>query len=139
MNASSEDYLEALLVLKERHGQVRAMDVAHALGYTKASVSIAMRKLREGGYVVCTPEHLLELTDQGRKIAALVWEKHQVLTLLLRSFGVPEEQAAADACRMEHTLSDISFHAIRARLTIELPKNIQFLDATQTTDDPQNT
>ncbi|MDR0884499.1 MAG: metal-dependent transcriptional regulator [Oscillospiraceae bacterium] len=112
MHASAEDYLEAILELSA-HGAVRAVDVAAHLGFSRASVSVAMKKLREAGLVVPDEDGALRLTEGGHALAAQVLERHNVLRDWLIGLGVPENIAAEDACRMEHILSFESFEAIQ--------------------------
>ena len=113
IHESSEDYLESILMLKERKGFVRSIDIANELDYTKASVSIAMKKLRENGYVETDANGLLTLTPEGLEIAARVYERHRVLSDLLMALGVSAETARADACRIEHDLSDETWEKIK--------------------------
>ena len=114
--ASAENYLERILMLKEQQGVVRSIDIAHSMNFTKASVSIAMKQLRENGYVGVGEGGSIELTEKGYAIAARTWERHRVVTELLTSFGVPLNTAREDACRIEHDLSDESFRCIQAHL-----------------------
>lgn len=114
IHESAEDYLESILMLKERKGAVRSIDVAHELGFTKASVSVAMKKLRESGYITVDHEGLLSLTDEGLQVAARVYERHKLLTEFFVRLGVRPETAAADACKIEHDLSEETFEKILA-------------------------
>ncbi len=109
IHQSSEDYLEAVLILKERNGMVRSVDIAAELQYTKASVSIAMKKLRENGYVKMDDEGFITLTETGQEIADHIYDRHKTLTSFFEQLGVSPEVAAADACRVEHDLSDETF------------------------------
>ena len=111
---SGEDYLEMILMLSRRKAQVRSIDIAHELDVSKPSVSVAMKKLRESGYIVVDADGAISLTDDGRIIAERMLERHTVLTQLLVSLGVSEETARTDACKIEHDLSEESFEAIRA-------------------------
>ena len=127
IHESAEDYLEAILMLREKTGAVRAVDVAEALSFTKASVSVAMKKLRENGYVRLDEEGFLLLTPTGEAtaIASRIYSRHKALTDFFVSLGVSEEIAAKDACKVEHDLSQETFekllaHALRFR---EMPKN----------------
>ena len=113
---SAENYLERILMLREKHGAVRSIDIAHALGFTKPSVSIAMKQLRENGYVTVDEGGYIELTNKGHAIAFRTYERHKVITELLVSLGVSPEAAHDDACRMEHDISDESFRCIQAFL-----------------------
>ena len=112
---SSEDYLEAMLMLKERRGYVRSVDVATQLGVTKPSVSYATKRLRENGYITMDAEGLISLTDTGMEIAARIYERHKLLSQLLIRLGVSPETARADACKIEHDLSVETFDVIRER------------------------
>ena len=109
---SAEDYLESILMLHERHGQVRSIDIVNQLGFSKPSVSIAMKKLRENGYITMAEDGLITLTDSGREIASRVYRRHRVITELFVLLGVGREQAAEDACRVEHDLSPETFARI---------------------------
>ena len=113
IHESAEDYLEAVLMLSEKNVAVRSIDVAAQLGYSKPSVSIAMKKLRENGFVEMNHSGFITLTEAGRKIAEDTYEKHKVISKVLIAMGVPAEIALKDACRMEHTLSPESFEAIK--------------------------
>jgi Mn-dependent DtxR family transcriptional regulator len=110
---SSEDYLEAMLMLKERRGYVRSVDVATQLGVTKPSVSYATKRLRENGYITMDTDGLIGLTDAGMEIAARIYERHKLLTQILIDLGVSEEAAREDACKIEHDLSIETFDVIR--------------------------
>ena len=112
IHESAEDYLEAILMLKERKGAVRSIDIANELEYTKPSVSVAMKKLRENGYVLMDDEGLLTLTPEGEKIAAHVYSRHKLLTEFFVRLGVSEATAAADACKVEHDLSEETFEKL---------------------------
>ena len=112
-NESSEDYLETILILGNRSSLVRAVDIAAEMGFKKPSVSVAMKNLRENGYVVINKEGHIFLTDAGREIAEMIYERHTLLSTWLISLGVSPETAAEDACRMEHVISKESFSAIK--------------------------
>ena len=114
IHQSAEDYLETILVLWEHKGLVRSIDVANKMGYTKASVSIAMKKLREAGYVEMDAEGFLTLTAAGQEIADRVYTRHKLLTAFFIRLGVSEEVAAADACRIEHDISEETFQCLLA-------------------------
>jgi Mn-dependent DtxR family transcriptional regulator len=109
---SKEDYLEAILIIKERQGYVRSTDVADQLGVTKPSVSYATRHLKEDGFITSDHAGMLVLTDSGREIAERIYRRHRILTKLFIELGVSDEQAAIDACKTEHDLSDETFDAI---------------------------
>lgn len=109
IHESAEDYLEAILMLRERLGAVRSVDVAGELGFSKASVSIAMKKLRENGYVVMDGDSFLSLTPAGEQIATHIYDRHKTLTDFFIRLGVEPETAARDACKVEHDLSQETF------------------------------
>ena len=109
---AAEDYLEAMLMMKERHGYIRSIDVADYLGVTKPSVSYATKRLRESGYITMDKDGLITLTKQGMSIASSMLDRHQTLTRFLMALGVDQETAEADACKMEHDISQTSFEAI---------------------------
>ena len=113
VHESGEMYLEAILVLSQRNNFVRSIDVSEYLGYSKPSVSRAMGILRSGGYICMDKDGALTLTESGMKIAEKIYERHTVLSRLLMRLGVSEETAAADACKLEHAVSDESFEAIK--------------------------
>lgn len=113
VHESGEMYLEAILVLSKRSGFVRSIDVSEYLGYSKPSVSRAMGILRGGDYIVMDKDGSITLTDTGREIAEKIYERHTVLSRLLIRMGVSEETATADACKLEHAISDESFEAIK--------------------------
>ena len=113
IHESSEDYLESILMLKERKGFVRSIDIANELDYTKASVSIAMKKLRENGYIAVDGEGNLTLLDPGREIAERIYSRHRLLTHFFMQLGVDEKIAAEDACKAEHILSEQTLEKIR--------------------------
>lgn len=106
-------YLESIYVLSKQSNYVRSIDVSEYMGYSKPSVSRAMGLLKSGGYIVMDDENHITLTDSGREIAEKIYDRHTLLTELLVRLGVTEETAAQDACKMEHTISDESFEAIR--------------------------
>ena len=110
---SIEDYLETILLLHKKNGQVRSIDIAHELNYTKPSVSVAMKNLREKEYITMEDKGYITLTEAGRKRAEGVLEKHTILSDWLISIGVSQETALEDACRIEHDLSEESFEAIK--------------------------
>ena len=112
IHESAEDYLEQILMVLERKGHVRSIDIAAGLNVTKASVCVAMRKLRENGYINMGSDNLISLTDKGYAIARKIYDRHRTLTKYLMQLGVPEKNAREDACKIEHDLSDKSFEAI---------------------------
>ena len=113
IHESAENYLETILVLQQRKGSVRSIDIANELEFSKPSVSVAMKNLRQGGYIEMDAAGLIRLLPPGQAIAEAVLEKHRLMTEFLVSLGVSPEVAAEDACRIEHVLSDESFEAIK--------------------------
>ena len=113
LQESGEMYLEAIHVLSKQQSLVRSIDVSEYLGYSKPSVSRAVGLLKAGEYITVDNEGGLNLTDAGREIAEKIYERHTLLTRLLVKVGVSEEVAAADACKLEHAISDESFQAIK--------------------------
>ena len=113
---AAEDYLEAILRLSQKGGGVRSVDIATMLSVSKPSVSHAMKLLREDGYIAMDRYGTVTLLDKGAEIANRIYERHTVLTTMLESLGVPSEIARADACKMEHDISDESFARIKERL-----------------------
>lgn len=113
MQESPEDYLETIYMLSLEQEAVRSIDVARHLGFSKPSVSVAMKRLRENGYVNMDDSNYLTLTDAGKEIASRVFERHNVLSGYLRSVGVSADTAAKDACRIEHVLSEESFQILK--------------------------
>ena len=114
IHESAEDYLESILIIQEQSGQVRSIDVVNKLGYSKPSVSIAMKKLRESGYIVMAGDGNITLTATGMEIASRIYRRHKTITRLFELMGVSPEQAAADACKVEHDLSEETFGRICA-------------------------
>ena len=115
IHESAEDYLESILMLKERKGMVRSIDIANELQFTKASVSVAMKKLRENGYIAVDGEGNLTLLEPGREIAERIYSRHRLLTHFFMQLGVDEKTAAEDACKAEHILSEQTLEKIRER------------------------
>lgn len=115
IHESAEDYLESILVLKERRGIVHSIDIVNELGYSKPSVSIAMKKLRENGYIAVDGEGNLTLLEPGREIAERIYSRHRLLTHFFMQLGVDEKTAAEDACKAEHILSEQTLEKIRER------------------------
>jgi len=107
-----EDYLEAMLMMKEKHGYIRSIDVAEALGVTKPSVSYTTKRLRENGYITMDKDGLITLTDLGMEVASRTWKRHKLLTEFFMRLGVDEKTAREDACKVEHDLSEKTFDAI---------------------------
>lgn len=116
---SLEDYLETILMLQKSRGQVRSIDIANEMNFTKPSVSVAMKNLREKGYITMDITGYITLTETGRQRAEDVLERHTILADLLMRIGVNKETALADACKVEHDLSEESFKAIKRALLSE--------------------
>ena len=110
---SAEDYLEAILVLSGLNGTVRSIDIVNRLKVSKPSVSVAMKKLREHGFIEMNSDGYITLTEDGRKIADRVYERHLFISQWLKDLGVADEVAAVDACKIEHVLSEETFRAIK--------------------------
>ena len=113
---SAEDYLERILILQERNKEVRSIDIAHDMGFSKPSISVAMKKLKEAGLIDVDKNGFITLTKEGHVIADKVYERHCVLTKVLTSIGVSEEQAEKDACKVEHVISEETFEAIKKNI-----------------------
>ncbi len=113
IHESAEDYLEAILILKERLGMVRSIDVVNEKHFKKPSVSVAMKKLRENGYITMDKDGFISLLPSGEEIARRIYERHKLLTQFFIRLGVTPEVAAADACKIEHDLSDETFQKIK--------------------------
>ena len=111
---AAEDYLETMLMMREKHGYIRSVDVALHLGVTKPSVSYATKRLRESGHIVMDKDGLITLTESGMAVAESMYQRHRVLTRLLTELGVDEPTAREDACKLEHDLSEQSFQALCA-------------------------
>lgn len=115
-NESAENYLETILVLSKKLPVVRSVDIANELGFKKSSVSIAMKNLREKNHITVTDSGFIYLTDEGKAIAEMIYERHQLISTCLVKLGVPEDIAVHDACRIEHVISKESFEAIKKYL-----------------------
>lgn len=113
---SAENYLETILIINKRKGFCRSVDIANELGYSKPSVSVAMKNLRENGYIDVMGDGSIVLLEPGLEIAGKLYERHTMLTEFLETIGVPAETASEDACRIEHVLSEESIGAISAQL-----------------------
>ena len=120
IHESSENYLEAILIIKNEKGSVRSIDIANHLNFSKPSVSVAMKNLRENGYIEMDTEGYITLTDKGRAIAETIYERHTLISRWLITLGVNPKTAVEDACRIEHVISRESFDAIK-RHTGDLP------------------
>lgn len=113
IHESAEDYLESILIVQERLGSVRSIDIVNELGYSKPSVSIAMKKLRENGYISMAADGTITLNDSGLEVASRVYGRHKTLTRLFTLLGVSPEIAAEDACKVEHDLNEETFARIK--------------------------
>lgn len=113
---SGENYLETILILQERLGEVRSVDIANELGFSKPSVSVAMKQFRENGYILVDANGHISLTELGMSVAKKVYERHEVLSRLLISIGVSHDVALEDACRIEHDISEETFERLKACL-----------------------
>ena len=118
IHESAEDYLEAIYMQSLEKGYVRSIDIANALGYSKPSVSVAMKQLEENGYIRRDADRLLYLEDKGLAIAKRIYERHETIAAVLMSLGVGRENAYKDACKIEHDLSDESFDRIRDYIAV---------------------
>ena len=116
IHESGENYLEAILMIRNRTGGCRAIDVARELGFSKPSVSIMMRELREKGFIQIGESNDISLTKEGLSVAESIYERHEVIAHMLMAIGVPEETAYQDACKIEHDLSPITFEKIKEQL-----------------------
>ncbi len=112
-NESAENYLETILVLSHKLTTVRSVDIANELGYKKSSVSVAMKNLRESAHITVDDLGGIHLTESGKAIADMIYERHTFLSSLLISLGVPEEIALEDACKIEHVISPESFEGLK--------------------------
>ena len=110
---SAENYLEAILIIKEEKGTVRAIDIAHHLGFSKPSVSVALKQLENNGLILRDDSSNIDLTDEGMKIAASIYERYTLLGKLFITLGVSEETAMADACKIEHDISAETFECLK--------------------------
>ena len=115
---SAENYLETILVLGKLHPTVRSIDIAEEMGFKKSSVSVAMKNLREKNHIVVSKEGFISLTNTGREIAEMIYERHELISKWLVTLGVDKDTAVADACRMEHILSKESFEAIKNHIAL---------------------
>ena len=111
---SAENYLETILILEKKQGNVRSIDIANELEYSKASVSVAMKQLRENGYINIDKDGHISFTDIGKENAERIFERHNIITKILIHMGVTPHTAADDACRIEHVISEESFNALKS-------------------------
>lgn len=123
IHESAENYLETILVLQQKNGSVRSIDIANELDFSKPSVSVAMKNLRTNGYIEMDKSGLITLLPSGREIAERTYEKHRILSQCLIALGVDPEVAAEDACRIEHVISNESFHAIKKHVGGHVTEN----------------
>ncbi len=124
IHESAENYLETILILKNRNGYVRSVDIANELSFTKPSISVAMKAFREEGYIEMDADGHISLTPKGLAIAEKIYERHQTLAKILMALGVSEKTAFADACKIEHDISDETFDKIKE--FIANPKALSF-------------
>ena len=113
LQESGENYLETILILSKKKPVVRSVDIANELGYKKSSVSIAMKNLREKKHITVTDAGFIYLTDSGKEIAEMIYERHEVLADWLTRIGVPADIASEDACKLEHVLSAETYQALK--------------------------
>lgn len=113
IQASAENYLEAILVLQKKNGKVKSIDIANHLNFSKPTISITMKKFRDNGYITIDDKKNIHLTEKGEEIAVRMQERHLLLSKVLILIGVEETQAFEDACKMEHAISDMTFERIR--------------------------
>ena len=118
IHESAENYLETILMLSKKLPVVRSVDIANELDFKKSSVSIAMKNLREKNHITVTDAGFIYLTDEGRKIAEMIYERHEFLSSYLESLGVPADIAAEDACKIEHVISKESFEAMKRSISL---------------------
>ena len=124
LQESGEMYLETIYILTKKNHDVRSLDVAEYMNFSKPSVSRAVRLLKQGGYITVDPDGYLHLTDLGKEIASKIYERHTLLTEFLMRLGVDRETASADACKIEHDISDKSFEAIKRH--VDEKKTVSF-------------
>lgn len=117
INESAENYLETILMLSKKLPVVRSVDIANELNFKKSSVSIAMKNLREKNHITVTESGFIYLTDSGKEIAEMIYERHELLSSWLIALGVSAEVATEDACKMEHVISKESFEAIKKHVS----------------------
>ncbi|MBP3912322.1 MAG: metal-dependent transcriptional regulator [Niameybacter sp.] len=119
LNESAENYLETILILSQKLPVVRSVDIANELNFKKSSVSTAMKNLRENHYITVTEAGFIYLTDTGKEVAEMIYERHKILSSWLKQLGVSEEIALEDACKIEHVISKESFEAIKKLIAIK--------------------
>lgn len=123
MRESGEMYLETILILSKKSESVRSIDISEHMGYSKPSVSRAVGLLKNRGLILVDPAGLITLTEEGRRIAENIYDRHNTLTELLVMVGVDPETAAEDACKIEHYISEKSFRAIKQRMDQHIKEN----------------
>ncbi len=116
LHESGEMYLETILILKNRFGYVRSIDIANEMGVSKPSVSRAVGLLKDNGYIAFDPNGMILLTESGKTVADKIYERHKLLTKFLTSLGVSGETAARDACKIEHVISDETFSLLKKKM-----------------------
>ncbi|MCL2286546.1 MAG: metal-dependent transcriptional regulator [Firmicutes bacterium] len=114
IQASAEDYLETIYVLTKQNGKVRSVDIANHMGFSKPTISIIMKQFRDNGYITLDSSRNIHLTEKGTKIAQGIHERHMLLSNILIAIGVDKETAIADACKIEHNISEKTFECIKA-------------------------
>ena len=114
IKASAEDYLEAIYVLTKKHGEVKSIDIANHMNFSKPTISIQMKQFRDNGYITFGDNRCILLTEKGEEIARRIHERHTLLAEILIALGVNESQAFEDACKIEHSISNESFECIKA-------------------------
>ena len=119
MHESAENYLETILILKNKQSKVKSIDIVRELGFSKPSISVAMKNLKQKGYIVIDNNGFIDFTEEGVAIAEKVYERHTTITELLVKIGVNEKTAAEDACRIEHVISEESFEALKKYMKSE--------------------
>lgn len=119
LNESAENYLETILILSQKLPVVRSVDIANELNFKKSSVSTAMKNLRENHYITVTESGFIYLTDTGKEVAEMIYERHKILSFWLKQLGVSEEIALEDACKIEHVISKESFEAIKKLISTQ--------------------
>lgn len=116
IHESAEDYLERILILQKENGKVISLNIANSMNYSKASISRAMKILKENGYIKIDSLGVITLTETGLSVATRIYERHTLLSSFFIRLGVPQDIALADACKIEHDLSDITFEAIKKHI-----------------------
>lgn len=116
IHESAEDYLERILILQKKNHKVISIDIANSMNYSKPSISRAMKNLKQAGYITINESGIIELTEKGYTVASRIYERHLILTEYFVRLGVPEDIAKADACKVEHDLSNETFEAIKRHI-----------------------